>query len=118
MSGKVKWLALALSGAVLGQAVAAQPADPYVPKAQQHPARAPAASGEALRQQALSKLRLRFEEADGNHDGRLTREEAQQGGLGYVAKHFKDIDTAGRGDVGFEDVGRFLRQRAVAAGGR
>jgi hypothetical protein len=106
---------LTVAWAAAQEAVPPSRADPYVPKAQRIPARQAGASGDALHAQALGKLRQRFNEADADHDGSLTRQEASAGGLGFVARHFDLIDARQRGVVSFEEVQAFLRQRAQAA---
>ncbi len=78
----------------------------------QAPSPTPAASGEALQQQALHKLRKRFEEADLDASGKVTEEEAKRAGLGFIAGNFAAIDSARNGAVSFDDVSRFLEQRA------
>jgi hypothetical protein len=85
--------------------------DPYLPPAQRIPAREQPASGAALRQQALEKLHARFNSADRNHDALLTKEEAQAGGLGFVVKHFAQIDRAQRGAVSFDDLRAYMLAR-------
>ncbi len=79
----------------------------------QAPSSTPAASGAALQKQALSKLRKRFEEADLDASGKLTEEEARRAGLGFIAGNFAAIDQAKSGAVSFDDVSRFLEQRAT-----
>lgn len=85
--------------------------EPYVPKAQRIPSRDTPATGAELKAQALAKLRQRFDEADSDRSGALTREEAARAGLGYVEKNFDDIDRARKGAVSFAEVQAFLRQR-------
>lgn len=77
----------------------------------QGPSSAPATSGEALHKEALQKLRRRFEEAELDGDGKLSLDEAQRGGLGFIAGNFAEIDTAKSGKVSFEDVRKFMEQR-------
>ncbi len=77
------------------------------------PSATPAASGEALQKQAVHKLRRRFEEADLDANGRLTQDEAARAGLGFISGNFAAIDSAGNGAVSFDDVDRYLKQRAV-----
>ena len=79
----------------------------------QAPSSTPAASGAALQKQAVHKLRRRFEEADLDANGRLTQEEAARAGLGFISGNFAAIDSAGTGAVSFDDVDRYLKQRAV-----
>lgn len=86
-------------------------ADPCVPQHLRNvPASAPA-SGEALQRQAHAKLRQRFNEADLDANGALTEEEARKAGLGYVANHFSEIDTANAGKVTFDDVRRYMAKK-------
>ena len=90
-------------------AVAQQPigVDAQVPPAlRNRPAQAPAATGAALRAQAMAKLEAQFRAADLDSDGRLTPEEAK--GFGFVAGHFDDIDTGRRGAVTFDDLRAYL----------
>jgi hypothetical protein len=92
--------------------------DPYLPP-QSQPARpAEAKRGAALQAQAEGELAAAFAAADTSHKGTLTRDEARKAGLGYVAKHFDDIDTARRGAVSFDDLVRYLDRRRAAAAGR
>lgn len=84
---------------------------PYVPKAQRIPSHEAPASGADLKDQALAKLRQRFDEADADRSGSLTRQEAAAAGLGYVEANFEDIDRARKGAVTFAEVREFLRQR-------
>lgn len=72
---------------------------------------APAPSGAALRVQAMQKLKIRFEQADGNGNGMLTRDEATKAGFGFVATHFDEIDTSKRGAVTFDELALFMQQR-------
>ena len=89
---------------------------PSIPPAlrSQAPSSTPAASGEALQQQALHKLRRRFEEADLDASGKLTEEEARRAGLGFISSNFAAIDSARKGAVSFDDVNRFLEQRKMS----
>jgi hypothetical protein len=85
--------------------------DPCVPEAQRQPARVAAPAGAALREQAVLKLKQRFDDADADRNGRLTLQEADAGGFGFVAKHFAQIDSKGQGAVSFDDLRRFLDAR-------
>ncbi len=67
---------------------------------------APAATGAALRAQALAKLEKQFRAADVNGNGSLTVDEAKN--FGFVARHFDEIDTARRGAVSFDDLRAYL----------
>jgi hypothetical protein len=84
---------------------------PYLPPALRTPSAQPPASGQALRNEAMQKLKRRFEEADLDASGSLTRDEAQKAGLGYVVASFDDIDTAKKGRVNFADVKKYMQQR-------
>jgi hypothetical protein len=73
--------------------------------------------GKALRAQAEQTLQFAFDAADTSHSGALTREEARAAGLGFIVRHFDDIDVARRGIVTFADVERYLdTPRTPAAG--
>lgn len=85
--------------------------EPYVPKAQRIPSREAPLAGAELKAQAVSRLRQRFDEADTDHSGSLTRQEAGLAGLGYVEKNFVEIDSAHKGAVTFAEVQAFLRRR-------
>ncbi|AOJ01871.1 MULTISPECIES: EF-hand domain-containing protein [Burkholderia] len=52
------------------------------------------------------KLEARFAAADVNHDGKLTRSEAQAG-MPRVAQHFDQIDTAHKGYITLADLKQF-----------
>jgi len=50
-----------------------------------------------------------FDAADRNHDGLLSKEEAQNGNVPFIAKHFDQIDREHRGQVSKEDVANYLK---------
>jgi phosphatidylserine/phosphatidylglycerophosphate/cardiolipin synthase-like enzyme len=50
---------------------------------------------------------------DANVCASLTREQARSAGLGYIVRHFDDIDRQRAGAVSFDDVKRFLRGRGA-----
>jgi hypothetical protein len=123
---------LALAGAVLAVVVlgAAAPAraataqsppatiettirDPWVPPELRTPPRSPASQGAALRAQVERKLKAGFDRADVGRSGTVTRDQARAAGLGYLVKHFDDIDRQRAGAVSFDDVKRFLRGRGA-----
>lgn len=107
--------------AAQAQAMPAAPdvrADPYVPPAKRLPSPQAPSSGAALQQQAMQKLRLRFDEADIDKDGRLTQDEARRAGFGFVAAHFSLIDTDKRGYVQFDELVKFMQHLRKEAVGR
>ena len=109
-------LALAIAGAtsftaVALDAIAADPApaqaaqpllrDPWVPPELRKPPTTPPTEGAALRAQVEHKLKAAFDAADTAHVGSLTREQANAAGLGFVARHFEEIDRQKAGAVRF-----------------
>jgi hypothetical protein len=82
--------------------------DPWVPPESRRPSASPPTQGVALRTQVERKLRQAFEAADVDHLGTLTQKQASAGGLGFVARHFAEIDRGKTGKVRFEDVKRYL----------
>ncbi len=89
--------------------------DPWVaPEQRGAERRAAPSSGTDLAAEARRRLAASFTAADGDGDGLLTRDEAARG-FGFIARHFDAIDTGGTGRVGFDDLLRFLDQRAQAA---
>jgi hypothetical protein len=95
-------------------AQAAQPLrDPWVPPELRKPSAAPPTEGAALRAQVEHKLKSAFDAADVGHAGSLTREQASAAGLGFVARHFDEIDRQKAGAVRFDDVKRFLISRGA-----
>jgi len=91
--------------------------DPYIPPAMRKPPRDGAPSP-MLQYQSMQKLKQRFEDADVDSSGGLSREEAHNAGLGFVEKNFDHIDTAQRGVVTFEDLKAFIIQRREEARSR
>jgi len=87
--------------------------DPWVPPEARKPSTAAPTQGAALREQVERKLRQGFDAADAAHSGALTREQASAAGLGYVARHFDEIDRRRTGTVRFEDIKRYLRERGA-----
>lgn len=55
-------------------------------------------------------MRQRFDEANVTHDGHLTAEQAQAGGLRFVARHFAEIDKDNRGYVTFDQIRAYRRE--------
>ncbi|MES2073775.1 MAG: EF-hand domain-containing protein [Pseudomonadota bacterium] len=105
--------AAAQDGRATGPAILATSphADPYLPPAKRIPSTTPAASGPALQEQAMQKLKKQFEAADSARSGTLSAEQARAAGLGYVADHFEQIDRRKAGRVSFDDVKQFVQQR-------
>lgn len=64
-------------------------------------------------EQAKAKLEQKFNEADANHDGKLTREEAD-GKMPRVYKMFDEIDTEKNGYVTLEQIGHFAMGKMAA----
>ena len=87
--------------------------DPWVPPELRTPSPTPAPQGAALRTQVERKLKAGFDAADVGRSGTVTRDQARAAGLGYVVKHFDDIDRQRAGAVSFDDVKRFLRGRGA-----
>ncbi|TDR76488.1 EF-hand domain-containing protein [Paludibacterium purpuratum] len=91
----------------------AQLGDPYVPPRVKAAARAmavaPTTSGASLQAQALGKLQQKFNQADLDHTGRITKTQAKQTGFGFVANHFEQIDAQHRGSVSFDELKTFMR---------
>jgi hypothetical protein len=92
--------------------------DSYVPRSMRQPQRDIAPGPVLLRFTTVQKLKKRFEDADTDHSGTLSREEARQAGLGVVDKNFDSIDTAQRGNVSFDDLNAYLIQRREESGSR
>lgn len=118
-------LAVALAAlGVAGGARGADPApaaietphrDPWVPPSAVPATPAAPTTGVQLRAQAEERLATAFAAADTAHKGTLTRDEARAAGLGFVARHFDEIDTARAGAVSFDDVSRYLARREAKA---
>jgi Ca2+-binding EF-hand superfamily protein len=58
----------------------------------------------------LDHAKERFTAADTDHDGMLTKAEAQKG-MPFVAKHFDDIDAAKAGKVSLADITKYMEER-------
>ena len=58
------------------------------------------------------QVKMRFERADKDHDGKLTREEAKEG-MPRVHTHFDRIDHARKGYLTLEDILKGLRHPEV-----
>jgi len=63
----------------------------------------PAAYAQSYDEQ-LAKLTERFKTADANGDGKLTKKEAEEGGMKRVAQYFGRLDSDGDGFVTFDQL--------------
>ncbi|MCA6215877.1 EF-hand domain-containing protein [Ideonella sp. B7] len=68
------------------------------------------AQGDARMQRLQEELQQRFAKADANHDGLLSREEAQAG-MPRVYQQYDAIDTGHSGALRLEDITRFIAQQ-------
>ena len=69
---------------------------------------APAAHADAdQRAAAIEKLRAKFNAADADHDGLLSRDEAANG-MPHVAAHFDEADTDHDGKLSQAEVAAYL----------
>ncbi len=83
---------------------------PYFPRARVAPV-APS-TGTLLQQQAQQRLEARLGANSALSNGAaITKAQAQQNGLGYIARHFDEIDTAHSGRVSLSDVRQYLQQK-------
>lgn len=62
-------------------------------------------------QQAAAKLSQRFDLADADHDGKLTRSEADAG-MPRVAEHFDEIDADHKGYVTKDQIVAVMKANA------
>lgn len=92
--------------------------EPYIPPALRKPLRDAGTSAVLLRYQPTQKLKKRFDAADLDGNGSLSREEARTAGFSVVDKNFDHIDTARRGNVSFDDLQTYLIQRREEAHSR
>jgi hypothetical protein len=86
--------------------------DPWVPPELRHPAPTQPAQGAELRAQVARKLKADFDAAAGT-TGTLTQAQAKAAGLGFIARHFGEIDQGNSGIVHFDDLKRFLQRRGA-----
>ncbi|GAB2586514.1 EF-hand domain-containing protein [Dyella jejuensis] len=56
----------------------------------------------------VKALDKNFDAADKNHDGLLSRQEAQAGQVPFIANHFDAIDTTHRGAVSKQEVHDYI----------
>lgn len=59
-------------------------------------------------QRFAAKAQERFAAADANHDGLISRDEAQQG-MPRIAQHFDDVDTDHDGQLSREELAAYLK---------
>jgi Ca2+-binding EF-hand superfamily protein len=59
---------------------------------------------------SVREIDKNFDVADKNHDGKLTREEAQSGSTPMIANHFDAIDADHKGYVTKPDVHAFIQR--------
>lgn len=64
---------------------------------------APAAHAQSY-EEKLAQLTERFKKADKNGDKKLTKKEAQDGGMTRVARYFSYVDSDGDGFVTFDQL--------------
>jgi hypothetical protein len=57
---------------------------------------------------AVQAMDKNFDIADKNHDGLLTKQEAQEGPVPFIARNFDAIDTAHRGTVSKQQVHAYI----------
>lgn len=69
-------------------------------------------TGNDLAQQAQQRLEARLgADTTLSNGAAITKTQAQTNGLGYIAKHFDEIDTTHSGRVTMSDVRQYLQQR-------
>ncbi len=66
-------------------------------------------------EKAGAKFREKFDAADTDHDGFLSRDEAAKG-MPRVAKHFDDIDANHDGKVSVQEIASYLSSKRAARG--
>lgn len=70
---------------------------------------------------AAGRFHQRFDQANITHDGKLTLQQARDGNMPAVARHFNEIDTAHKGYITMDDVRAYrqnmMTQRRAAQGG-
>jgi hypothetical protein len=83
---------------------------PYFPRERVAPVAS--STGALLKQQAQQRLEARLGAHSALSNGAaITKAQAQQNGLGYIARHFDEIDTAHTGRVSLSDVRQYLQQK-------
>jgi hypothetical protein len=66
---------------------------------------------------AHMRMNDKFAAANVTHDGRLTQQQAQAGGMRAVARHFAEIDRDQKGYVTLQDVKEWHRARHAEKAG-
>lgn len=61
--------------------------------------------------QAIAQLEAKFAESDTNKDGKLTKQEADRGGMARVAQNFGRIDTNKDGFVTMSELRAMVARR-------
>src|SRR4051812_10867669 len=88
--------------------------DPWVPaESRAQAGSVPETRGPALHAQVERKLREKFDAADRDKRGSITREEARAAQLGVVADNFDAIDRGRQGRVTFDDFKHYLRAKGA-----
>ncbi|KVS27446.1 EF-hand domain-containing protein [Burkholderia cepacia] len=113
-AASVSAFAQASDAAAPTRARQAQLGDPYVPPAARKPTAGTQTTGAALHAQVVRKLARQFSAADSQNTGSITESQARAAGLGYVANHFRQIDSGGNGRVSFADVQRYMQARSTS----
>ncbi|MGS0896786.1 2-oxoglutarate dehydrogenase [Burkholderia stagnalis] len=73
-------------------------------------------TGTTLQQQAQQRVDARLGGKTALSNGAaVTKAQAQSSGLGYVSKHFDEIDAKHTGRVTLSDVRQYIQQRQVQA---
>jgi hypothetical protein len=107
-------LAMAAAFFAVGAMAEAVLRDPAVPEVLRHGRPASETRGEALQAQVQAKLRARFDAADTTGAGHISQAQAEAAGLGYVARHFGEIDAGGHGSVSWAQVQAWIAQRQTS----
>ncbi|MBT9611746.1 MAG: hypothetical protein IV108_00600 [Burkholderiales bacterium] len=70
---------------------------------------------ERHREKAKTEMKARWDKADANGDGMLSREEAK--GSSYVMKHFDAIDADKNGQVSEQEIADYMKSHRPREGG-
>lgn len=71
---------------------------------------------EQYREKAKTEMKARLDKADANHDGMLSREEANASTR--LAKHFDEIDTDKNGQVSTQEITDYMKSHRLHKGGK